>query len=76
MWAILSTVSSALCQKASVGSVHGEERSEPLPAHPAAADSEQPYMANSFADAAKLFECLIHPVKPQKFFRFVQRIQG
>lgn len=31
--------------------------------------SQLPYMFNSGEEARKIFECLIHPVKPDKFFR-------
>ncbi|XP_022332243.2 ribosomal oxygenase 1-like [Crassostrea virginica] len=31
--------------------------------------SQLPYMFNSGDEARKIFECLIHPVKPDKFFR-------
>ena len=34
-------------------------------------DSSLPYMFDSQREASKLFECLIHPVQPAKFFRFV-----
>lgn len=32
--------------------------------------SQLPYMFNSGEEARKIFECLIHPVKPDKFFRY------
>ena len=51
--------------------MHGAERTEPLPTHPSDVDNGLPYMHDSLHEATKLFECLIHPVKPQKFFRFV-----
>ena len=45
------------------------ERTEPLPAHPSERDQNVPHMFDSFEEASRLFECLIHPVKPEKFFR-------
>lgn len=32
-------------------------------------NSKLPYMHDSTMEAKKIFECLIHPVKPEKFFR-------
>jgi hypothetical protein len=32
-------------------------------------DHTVPYMFNSTDEAKKIFECLIHPVKPDKFFK-------
>ena len=32
-------------------------------------DHTTPYMYNSSEEARKIFECLIHPVKPDKFFK-------
>ena len=32
-------------------------------------DHTAPYMFNSTDEAKKIFECLIHPVKPDKFFK-------
>lgn len=32
-------------------------------------DHTQPYMFNSTEEAKKIFECMIHPVKPDKFFK-------
>ena len=30
--------------------------------------SEYPYMYDSTMEAAKMFECMIHPVKTERFF--------
>jgi hypothetical protein len=32
--------------------------------------SQLPYMFNSGEEARKIFDCLIHPVKADKFFRY------
>ncbi|CAG2193440.1 NO66 [Mytilus edulis] len=32
-------------------------------------DHNLPYMFNSTEEAKKIFECLIHPIKPEKFFK-------
>jgi len=47
----------------------GSERTEPLPSHPSDnVPAGTSYMFDSHQEAARLFECLIHPVKPHKFF--------
>lgn len=40
-----------------------------MPSHPTDAASSQPYMFDSQEEARKLFECLLHPVKSDKFFQ-------
>ncbi|GFO34905.1 bifunctional lysine-specific demethylase and histidyl-hydroxylase no66-like [Plakobranchus ocellatus] len=37
----------------------------------AQAPSEMPYMYDSTEEARKLFECMIHPVTPQRFFTYL-----
>ncbi|KAI0233822.1 hypothetical protein LSAT2_015978 [Lamellibrachia satsuma] len=64
-----STVNSSITANSSSSSgVCGEERTEPMPALPCDTDTGLPYMFDSQEQATRLFECLIHPVKPVKFF--------
>ena len=71
-WACYSSLLSFPQRRSAFSPEQARERTEPLPPHPLAreGDSSQPYMHDSQAEARKLFECLIHPVTPQKFFKW------